>query len=448
MKWIAELLYLFMKMLVVISYRIFYSKVSVINRANLHFKAPGILVSNHPSTLMDPLNVGVKCPRRISFLANAGLFNNALVAAFLNIYCIPIERPKDVDGRKINNADNFARADEHLANSGLIYIAAEGTSVVERRLRKLKTGTARIALSAESKKDFELGVQILPVGLIYDSPLEFRKELVIHVGEPINANVYKAAYQENTFQAAKKLTADIQSNLQSLIFHTQTKEQDLLLLHAQTLLQSDDRKDSVSHFHRSKKMLDKILTLDEQSFQNTYQQTSTYFDQLKKQDLLDESLVAAGRSNSVFSKILILILGFPFFLYGWINNLLALGIPGLLARRLKIYPGYKPAIMTLAGLILLPLFYYIQTKLVAHFVDIPYSGWIYLITLLPMGWLAWQYRKIALRFFQHQKARKLKKQAPDQFSTLTREREKTLEAISPIIANFSWIGFLIPLIYL
>ncbi len=430
MKWIAAFLYLFMKLLVLISYRIFYSRITIINQEGLHFKAPGILVSNHPSTLMDPLNVGLQCPRRVAFLANAGLFKNPTVAAFLNIYCIPIERPKDVNGRRINNIDNFVRADEHLANKGLIYVAAEGTSVVERRLRKLKTGTARIALSADSKKEFSLGIQVLPVGLIYESPLEFRKSLIIHVGKPIYTKNYAAAYQENPFHAAKKLTSDLQSSLQSLLFHTETEEQDQLLSYTQTLIQNEHPLKDVPHFHRSKKILENILNLDEQSFQQLFQQARDYFDLLKRNNLTDRSLRALASPSNIFLRILLLLPSIPVFLYGWLNNLPAFGIPGLLARRLKIYPGYKPAVMTLAGLIFLPLFYYIQTKLVSHFLDAPYAGWIYFLSLLPMGWLAWKYKSAVQRLFQDWRAINFKKKASDQFAILIEKRKVIVNLIS------------------
>ena len=83
----------------ILTIRIFYSKYTVINGDRLKFKNPAIVISNHPSTLMDPLNVGISVPKQVSFLANASLFKSPVTGTFLNQYCIPIERPKDVGGR-------------------------------------------------------------------------------------------------------------------------------------------------------------------------------------------------------------------------------------------------------------------------------------------------------------------------------------------------------------
>lgn len=433
MKYIAGLLYLFMKGLVLTCYRIFYKDISVVNKERLTFENPGIVVSNHPSTLNDPLNVGAKMPRRISFLANAGLFNNKRVAAFLNLYCIPVERPKYVDGRRINNADSFARADEHLAKSGLIYIAPEGTSVVERRIRKIKTGSARIALSAASKKDFKLGVVILPVGLTYVNPLDFQAEVLLNVGAPIQVADYEKLYKEDSFKAAKKLTAELQKQMEELVLHTENDEQDQLLSQIQTLLQTDNWQKPIPHFHRSKSILSQILNLDNKAFRQLQDKAKSYFDLLYSTDLNDKFFDRALQDKSGFFKGLTILIGWPFFLYGWINNLLPFGIPGWLGNNLKLYPGYKPAAKTLGGLIFVPLFYWIQTKLVSHFVDIPYIGWIYLLSLLPMGWLAWQYRQIFLDYLKGAKAKQLKKQEPKVFEKLAESRKAFQNTLHELI---------------
>lgn len=427
-----QLIYLTLKVLVWGIYRIFYSKITIINQDRLRFEHPAIVISNHPSTLMDPLSVASRIPRRVAFLANAGLFRNKAFGAFLKIYCIPVERPKDVKGRQINNTNSFARADQHLAEQGCIYIAAEGTSVVERRLRKLKTGTARIALSAESKKDFSLGLTIVPVGLSYSSPLEFRSEVLLYVGEPVPAKDYKQHYEEQPFVTAKKLTSDLQDRMQSLVFHTETEAEDELLTQVQTVLQSDKPLAPEPHFLRSRKALDQILTLSEKEFGLLKKNADDYFSTLAQHQLKDLSLVKQQKPSNIFLSILKLIVGLPLFLYGWVNNFFAFFVPGFLAHQLNIFHGYIPTVKVLAGLVFLPFFFYLQTKLVSHYIDIPYIGWIYLLTLLPMGWIAWEYRDFALQFFQDRKANAFQKKSRQQFNSLVEKREHFLQQMKTL----------------
>ena len=106
--------------------------------------------------------------RQVAFLANASLFASSFANWFLSQYCVPIQRKTDVANKNVDNDKSFERCDAFLSNGGCLYIAPEGTSDMERRLRPIKTGTARIALSAEAKNAFQLGLKIIPVGLTYD----------------------------------------------------------------------------------------------------------------------------------------------------------------------------------------------------------------------------------------------------------------------------------------
>jgi 1-acyl-sn-glycerol-3-phosphate acyltransferase len=441
MKFLADLLYALMKLLVVISYRIFYSKTTVLHPERLGFKGPGIIISNHPSTLMDPLNTGIQTNRRLSFLANAGLFKNPAVAAFLNIYCIPVERPKDVNGRRINNEDNFARADEHLAKGKVIYIAPEGTSNVERRLRPLKTGTARIALSAESKQNFSLGLQIIPVGLTYTAPKEFRSEVLVNIGKPILLKEYGEAYKKRPFPTAKHLTADLQKHLQGLIFHTETEEMDTLLFRIQTVLQSQYPEKPGPHFLRSEKVLKYLKSLEESDFQVLNEKALSYFSKLKSEEVTDKAFYKTTHKALNWTIWILFIIGFPFFIYGWINNLLPFGVPGWIAHRLKIYHGYIPAAKTLGGLIFIPLFYYLQSKLVALFFGADIA-WIYLLTLLPLGWLAWQYRQLWTQWIGERKAQRVKIKEPKIYEKLLILRNDFTDLLQPQFKG--WAGEEIP----
>jgi glycerol-3-phosphate O-acyltransferase / dihydroxyacetone phosphate acyltransferase len=430
MKVLASVIYLCLKIIVYFTIRIFYAKFTVVNKKQLSFKNPAIIVSNHPSTLMDPLNVAVEIPRQVSFLANAGLFKNPVLGAILNLYCIPIERPKDVNGRRIQNGDNFVRADNHLSKGGCIYVAPEGDSEIERRVRNIKTGTARIALSVENKHNFNLGVTIIPVGLNYTSPLKFRSEVLVNVGEPINVSAYQDVYNRDPFQAAKQLTADLQYKMELLVFHTEKEKHDLLLADIETVLQSEKPLPPKGAFKRTEKILHQLKSLSETEFKDFSSAASSYFKLLKKEKIDDLSVFRCLQNRSSFLDIFKMVFGLPLFLYGWINNWLAFFIPGLLAKKIKIFPGYKPAIMVLSGLILLPLIFYFQTKFVSLIIDIPFAGWIYLLTLLPMGWIAWQYRKLVLQFFIKSKVKKMQTASPKVFEELKTKRDHFLSKIN------------------
>jgi len=172
--------------IVKIALAIFFRKI-VINGNHIPENGPVILAANHPNTLMDPLIIAALTGRRIGFVANAGLFSSKIISRLFKFFhVIPIYRKKDVlPGEKPDNNASFAKCHEYLRNGGAFLIFPEGSSFHELRLREIKTGTARIALSFESQTDFQSGLKIIPIALDYSDALQFNSMVVVTVNEPI-----------------------------------------------------------------------------------------------------------------------------------------------------------------------------------------------------------------------------------------------------------------------
>jgi len=204
LKLFLYLFYYFSKYIVDGSFRLFYSKTTIFKKEKLNPKGPCIIVANHPSTMMDPLNVVSRIKPQVHFLANGGLFLTKFNRWFFStFYCIPIYRKIDTKGGKTENADSFIAANAHLEKGGLLYIAPEGTSYPPRQMKKLKTGFARIAFAAEAANDFELGLTILPIGLSYTNTKEFKAEVILNPGELIRVSDFKAEYEADAKRRSK-----------------------------------------------------------------------------------------------------------------------------------------------------------------------------------------------------------------------------------------------------
>lgn len=401
---ILYFLYRVLKSLTRACLRIYYPKRYFTNRERLHFDRPAIVVSNHPNTLMDPLNAIEQVPMTVHFLANAGLFKSRFGNWFFNtFYCIPIERPEDTNGKALNNKEAFARCDEFLGKGGCLYIAPEGTSEMERHLRPLKTGTARIALSAENQKGFELGLFIQPVGLTYEAPNYFGSRLIINVGEPLRIKDYQTAYQADPHKAAKQLTKDLTDRIRTLVIDTRNEEEDRLVGHLETILRNSRPVSEPLHFSRTKTLIEQLRqweTMAPSEFQDFTGKVQAYFEKLKETRTDDAAL---GRPPRPLALHLIgLIIFFPLYLYGLTNNFLAAFIPVWLTRRFNVYVGYNTTVKIMTGLATFPLFYFLQTRLVYWLYD-GRTALLYLLSLLPAGFFAWyfhQHQARALRFLR------------------------------------------------
>src|SRR5690606_32504145 len=127
-------------------------------------QGPLLLVSNHPNTFMDPVVIASLLRQPVYFIAKSTVFGSSFTNWLLHkMHLIPIHRREDAPYQPVNNDEAFAASYKALAQGKSIIIFPEGNSFNERRLRKIKTGTARIALGAEAT--MQAGVKIIPIGL-------------------------------------------------------------------------------------------------------------------------------------------------------------------------------------------------------------------------------------------------------------------------------------------
>ena len=225
------LLYTLLKFILKVTLRIFFRRFQVDGLEKLRrTNGPLILAVNHPNTFMDPLIIATLVRQRVAFIANGSIFNRFTRPIFSYFHVIPVYRKKDTAHSTLSPAElnkrTFQRCYDYLETKGTIMIFPEGTSEIERRLREIKTGTARIALGAESEHEFNLGVQILPIGLNYSDPTHFRSEVFINVGTPIQVQDFKESYRPDSFEAVATLTDLIQQRLTETVIITEDAEEE------------------------------------------------------------------------------------------------------------------------------------------------------------------------------------------------------------------------------
>ena len=100
-----------------------------------------LLASNHVSYLDPPL-IGVACPRRLSFMAQADLFKHLLLGAFLRgVHAIPLRRGEGDLGA-------MREALARLRRGEAVAIFPEGARQVSGRLGAAKRGAGLLAATA------------------------------------------------------------------------------------------------------------------------------------------------------------------------------------------------------------------------------------------------------------------------------------------------------------
>lgn len=198
--------------------RVFFREVEVVGRSHVPSHGPLIFVGNHPNSLVDPVVILSSVPRRVSFAARDGLFSMPhLMPVLWALGAIPIKRRQDqAEGStKVDNHEAFGALHAVLKRGGAFGIFPEGVSYTESELQPLKTGAARIALSAVREG---IDVQLVPVGLSYRQRDHYRGRVLVQFGRSISLKDWLATHAspENPKAEAKALTADIELSLRAL----------------------------------------------------------------------------------------------------------------------------------------------------------------------------------------------------------------------------------------
>lgn len=190
---------------------------------NIPASGPVIFAANHPNSIMDTMLLGTRTSRQVHYMARSGLFKNPLVAMLFNkCGVIPLYRASD-GGDMSQNKSSFDRAFETLEQGRALGIFPEGQNSQERRVLKVKTGTARIALGAEARNDFKLGVKIIPVGLNFQDRDQSFSSVLLSFGEPIDARQWAQQWEEDDREAVRSLTAEVQQGIESQTVHIEHK---------------------------------------------------------------------------------------------------------------------------------------------------------------------------------------------------------------------------------
>ena len=211
------MLYAIITQFLVLCVSLFY-KIRVIGH-QLPNEGPAILVANHPNGLLDPLVLLTQTypEKQMRFLAKEPLFRMPIVGTLLKLSkALPVYRRQDgYQGE--DNRSSFQAVEDALQNREWICLFPEGISYHAPRLQPFKTGAARMALGAESQSNFQLSVQIIPVGLHFVDKGKFRSSTVVTIGEPLVVGPdWQERYEKNERQAARDLTQAIEQSIKDV----------------------------------------------------------------------------------------------------------------------------------------------------------------------------------------------------------------------------------------
>jgi 1-acyl-sn-glycerol-3-phosphate acyltransferase len=215
--------------------RWYYADIVVQGAERIPATGPLVIAANHPNALVDALLAVTTLRRPVRLTAKATLFEHPLLAPLLRaVGVVPLRRAKDElaarRGGEISvarNLESFRQVTDALRQGSVVLVFPEGISHDGPTLAPLRTGAARMALSAADAG--VRGVRLLPLGLIFEQKERPRSRVLVRIGEPIDLDDWRASATTGNASAltpdASRLTTVLDAALRrvTLNFASETR---------------------------------------------------------------------------------------------------------------------------------------------------------------------------------------------------------------------------------
>jgi 1-acyl-sn-glycerol-3-phosphate acyltransferase len=364
---------------------------------------PLIFAANHQNALMDPLAVACTNPLQSVWLARADIFKSKLTRVFLNyLKMVPVYRIRDGKDNLSNNEQIFRQVSQILEENLSIALFPEAAHSGRRQMLPHRKAIPRIALETEAKNQFQLNLQIQPVGIYYSHYWKFNRVLLVNYGEPIGIDAYKTDYAENPQKMMLGLRDRIYERLTPLTLQINSENnyqawENLRKVAGKAYSQTRhfSKNSYLQHFHSDKELIRLVEKLGNdrpKEVKKLIEQIDIYFNSLEKSGVSDdlvEQISGAGWLKFTGS-LLISISSLPIFLFGFITNALPFFIPRQILRRKVKNITFLSTFNFGVGLVIFPLAYLAEAITILLLM---HSGIIAITSFLLMpfaGKYAWQ----------------------------------------------------------
>ncbi len=409
------MLYYIIKLMAITAIKTFFNKISAEHDDTIPRGEPVIFTSNHPNTMMDPIIIEYTCKRKLYFFAKSTLFDNPIAGWFLKqMQLVPVFRRQDDATLMHRNEETFTKGYEILKQRKAFLIFPEGISTGERILSEVKTGAARIGFGAEAGQNWNLGVKIVPVGLNYSKAFKFRSDVLARFGKPIILSEFRSLYEKDNMEAVYQVTAQIETALSKLTINLKDLETQEIVEALETIYKQElavdlglEIKDKADDFSVTKGLINAVewyFEHDPDRVDIFKERLSKYLRLLERLHIKDEFLDPSTGSTSFwarFKALSYLIILFPVYLYGLINNVIPYKFPRWYASRFVKYKAEIAPWKMVIGFAVFLIYYPIEIIIFASITKSVIWTIIYTLSLIPSGNFVLKYIHRVRDYRQH-----------------------------------------------
>ncbi|HPF50801.1 MAG TPA: 1-acyl-sn-glycerol-3-phosphate acyltransferase [Draconibacterium sp.] len=438
-KW--SLGYWFLKMYVRFAELIIYKKIVIIGKDKIPGNKAIVFAPNHQNALSDPMAVLLNTPYQPVWLARADIFKNKTAARFLKfIKIMPVYRIRDGKDQLANNDKTFEESIKVLKSHKALALFPEAAHSGKRQMLIHKKAVPRIVFMAEEKSDENIDIHIVPTGIYYSSYWKFNRTVIVNFGDPLRVNDYLQLYEKNQNEATMALRDDLYNAIDKLIINIRSKEHysEFELIreyYGKTFLKRQSKKYSTGELLNSDmKLMHQLDDLEKTSPEKTEQivRDAKNYQKLLKQHHLRSWLIEnpSGNFLRIVLNKLVLIIGIPVFLYGFIFNIIPfLLIDYFTRKKIKDFAFWSTFFLVL-GILLFPIFYVIDLLIVGSMLPGAWLKIIFVITLPFAGKLAFLWHILLRKTWGRGNLFLLKLFSKKKYTSLIEAKDRLFDALN------------------
>ncbi len=162
----------------------FYCRKLMVNRPEVfNEEGPLLIAANHPNSFLDAIVMATLFKRPVYSLVRGDVYSNRFFSRILySLKMLPVYRISEGAENLGGNYETFEKCKTIFRQKGIVLIFSEGRCINEWKLRPLKKGTARLALSAWNEG---IPLRVIPTAINFSSFRKFGKNIHINFSEPI-----------------------------------------------------------------------------------------------------------------------------------------------------------------------------------------------------------------------------------------------------------------------
>jgi hypothetical protein len=302
-----------------------------------------------------------------------------------------------------------------------------------------------MAFQAEEKNQFDLGLYIVPVGIDYDNYYKFHRPMMINFGEPVAVSPFNGLYKENPTLAYNSLRDKVSDHLKKVMIDISDIEHYDLIDALRTICRKrvGERLQARRTGYPERLEVDRYLikivegrlkkeTDVAGSLSEKVNKYKGYLNDWKFRTWLPEKKKYPVIALTGITALLVLL--FPLFLYGLVNNALPFYLPGLATKGVKD-PQFLSSVRNGLAIVTFPLFYIIQFAVFSILSSSVPLDLGYLASLPLTGYAAFQYYRVAVKSRAKLRYNRVRKKQPELFADMHRLRSDILQAVDSWIAE-------------